>query len=50
MSLLEVVGVTSLGLTSSVAFVLLACERENNLCGRLRDLKGCFLDLILIVG
>ena len=30
MSLLEIVGATSIGMTFFVAFVLLPCERENN--------------------
>ena len=42
MLLLEVVGITSTDLTFSVAFCLLAAEKENNFFGPLTDLKGCF--------
>jgi len=42
MPLLEVVGITSSGLTFSKAFCLLAAEKENNFCGPLIDLKSCF--------
>jgi len=40
LSLLEIVGVTSTGLTFSVAFVLLSTERENNFIWTLQRLKG----------
>jgi len=43
MSLLEVVGITSTGLTFSVAFCLLALEKENNFLWALDKLKGLFL-------
>ncbi|XP_068471255.1 uncharacterized protein [Phaseolus vulgaris] len=43
MSLLEVVGITSTGLTFSVAFCLLAAEKENNFFWALDRLKGLFL-------
>ncbi|XP_068466406.1 uncharacterized protein [Phaseolus vulgaris] len=42
MSLLEVVGITSTGLTFSVAFCLLAAEKENNFLWALDRLKGLF--------
>ena len=42
MSLLEVVGITSTGLTFSVAFCLLAAEKENNFLWALDKLKGLF--------
>ncbi|XP_068498010.1 PKS-NRPS hybrid synthetase cheA-like [Phaseolus vulgaris] len=42
MSLLEVVGITSTGLTFSVAFCLLAAEKENNFFWALDKLKGLF--------
>ena len=41
--LLEVVGVTSTGLTFSAAFVLMAIERQNNFIWALQRLKGLFL-------
>jgi len=40
--LLEIVGVTSTGLTFSAAFVLLSTERENNFIWSLQRLKGLF--------
>ncbi|XP_068501365.1 protein FAR1-RELATED SEQUENCE 6-like [Phaseolus vulgaris] len=43
MPLLEVVGITSTGLTFSVAFCLLAAEKENNFFWALDRLKGLFL-------
>ncbi|XP_068466601.1 PKS-NRPS hybrid synthetase cheA-like [Phaseolus vulgaris] len=43
MSLLEAVGITSTGLTFSVAFCLLAAEKENNFFWALDRLKGLFL-------
>jgi len=42
MPLLEVVGITSTGLTFSVAFCLLAAEKENNFLWALDRLKGLF--------
>jgi len=42
MSLLKVVGITSTGLTFSVAFCLLAAEKENNFLWALDKLKGLF--------
>ncbi|XP_068475207.1 uncharacterized protein [Phaseolus vulgaris] len=42
MSLLEVVGIMSTGLTFSVAFCLLAAENENNFLWALDRLKGLF--------
>jgi len=39
---LEIVGVTSTGLTFSVAFVLLSTESENNFIWTLQRLKGLF--------
>jgi len=42
MSLLEVVGITSTGLAFSVAFCLLAAEKENNFVWALDRLKGLF--------
>lgn len=44
MSLLEVFGVTSMGLTLFAAFILLTYEHENNFVGSLRDLKGCLYE------
>jgi len=41
--LLEIVGVTSTGLTFSVAFVLLSNEHENNFVWTLQKLKGLFV-------
>ena len=41
--LLEIVGVTSIGLTFSVAFVLMSSERENNFIWALQRLLGLFL-------
>jgi len=41
--LLEVVGVTSTGLTFSVAFVLMATECQNNFIWALQRLRGLFL-------
>jgi len=43
LSLLEIVGVTSTGLTFSVAFVLLSNEHENNFVWALEKLKGLFV-------
>jgi len=43
MSLLEVVGITSTGLTFSIAFCLLAAEKENNFLWALDRLKGLFV-------
>jgi len=40
MPLFEVVGVTSTGLTFSVAFMLLASERHHNFVWALEKLKG----------
>ena len=40
--LLEVVGVTSTGLTFSAAFVLMATERQNNFIWALQRLRGLF--------
>jgi len=40
--LLEIVGVTSTGLTFSVVFALLSTERENNFIWTLQRLKGLF--------
>jgi len=42
-SLLEIVGVTSMGHTFFVAFVFLASERENNFIWALEKFKGFFL-------
>ena len=41
--LLEVVGVTSTGLTFSAAFVLMATKRQNNFIWALQRLRGLFL-------
>jgi len=41
--LLEVVGVTSIGLTFSAAFVLMATKRQNNFIWALQRLRGLFL-------
>jgi len=41
--LLEVVGVTSTGLTFSAAFVLMTTERQNNFIWALQRLRGLFL-------
>jgi len=41
--LLEIVGVTSTGLTFSASFVLLSTKRENNFIWALQRLKGLFL-------
>jgi len=41
--LLEIVGVTSTGLTFSTTFVLLSTERENNFIWTLQRLRGLFL-------
>jgi len=43
MPLLEVVGFTSTGLTSSIALVLLTSKWENNFVWALERLKGLFL-------
>jgi len=43
MLLLEVVGITSTGLTFSAAFCLLAAEKENNFFWALDRLKGLFV-------
>jgi len=40
--LLEIVGVTSTGLTFSAAFVLMSSERENNYTWALQKLRGLF--------
>ena len=50
MSLLEVVGITSTGLTFSVAFCLLVAEKENYFLWALDKLKGFFLELIHTLG
>jgi len=42
MSLLEVVGITSTGLTFSVAFCLLVAEKENNFVWAIDRLKELF--------
>jgi len=42
MSLLEVVGITSTGLTFSVAFCLLVAEKENIFLWAIDRLKGLF--------
>jgi len=42
MSLLEVVGITSTGLTFFVAFCLLVAEKENNFVWTLDRFKGLF--------
>ncbi|XP_017438319.1 protein FAR1-RELATED SEQUENCE 5-like [Vigna angularis] len=41
--LLEIVGMTSIGLTFSVAFAFLSSERQNNFTWALEKLKGLFL-------
>ena len=46
MPLLKVVGVTSTGLTFSVAFMLLASEHQHNSVWALRNLEVCVLVLI----
>jgi len=43
LSLLEIIGVTSTGLTFSIAFVLLSNEHENNFVWTLQKLKGLFV-------
>jgi len=40
--LLEIVGVTSTGLTFSTGFVLMSTERENNFTWALQRLRGLF--------
>jgi len=42
MPLYEVVGVTSMGITFSVAFILLASERHHNFVWTLEKLRGLF--------
>jgi len=41
--LLEIVGVTSTGLTIYVAFILVEAERENNYVWALERLEGLFV-------